>query len=58
MQRLIAMQGRNAVPAERVAKVVEHALTASRPRTRYLVGFDAHLMATLYWLDGQRACRS
>jgi NAD(P)-dependent dehydrogenase (short-subunit alcohol dehydrogenase family) len=29
------------VPALEVAKVVEHALTSSRPRTRYLVGPDA-----------------
>jgi NAD(P)-dependent dehydrogenase (short-subunit alcohol dehydrogenase family) len=55
MRKLIAMQDRNAVPAERVAKVVEHALTAARPRTRYLVGFDAHLMATLHWLLPDRA---
>ena len=30
------------------AKVVEHALTARRPRARYLVGRDAHLRA---WLE-------
>jgi NAD(P)-dependent dehydrogenase (short-subunit alcohol dehydrogenase family) len=30
-----------AVPPEKVAKAVEHALTARRPRTRYLVGPDA-----------------
>jgi NAD(P)-dependent dehydrogenase (short-subunit alcohol dehydrogenase family) len=30
-----------AEPAEDVAKVVEHALTAERPKTRYLVGRDA-----------------
>jgi len=34
-------------PPEKVAKVVAHALTASRPRTRYLVGADARAMATL-----------
>jgi NAD(P)-dependent dehydrogenase (short-subunit alcohol dehydrogenase family) len=55
MRKLIAMQDRTAVPAERVAKVVEHALTAARPRSRYLVGFDAHLMATLHWLLPDRA---
>lgn len=31
-----------------VAMVVEHALTASRPKARYLVGRDAHLRA---WLE-------
>ena len=35
------------VPPEKVAKVVVHALTAKRPRTRYLVGADARAMATL-----------
>lgn len=39
-----------AAPAERVAKVVEHALSARRPRTRYLVGTDAKLLAFLHWL--------
>jgi len=29
------------IPADRVAKAVEHALTSGRPRTRYVVGFDA-----------------
>lgn len=29
------------IPPDRVARAVEHALTAGRPRTRYIVGFDA-----------------
>lgn len=29
------------IPADRVARSVEHALTSGRPRTRYIVGFDA-----------------
>ena len=29
---------------ERVARLVEHALSAARPRRRYLVGFDARLL--------------
>ena len=33
------------VPPEEVAKAIEHALTASRPKTRYLVGRDAKLRA-------------
>jgi NAD(P)-dependent dehydrogenase (short-subunit alcohol dehydrogenase family) len=36
---------RRATPPERVAVVVERALTASRPRTRYLVGGDAKAVA-------------
>jgi NAD(P)-dependent dehydrogenase (short-subunit alcohol dehydrogenase family) len=50
MQKLLEEQERMAIPAERVAKAVEHALTARRPRTRYLVGLDAKLMALLHWL--------
>jgi hypothetical protein len=34
-----------AIPPERVARAVEHALRASRPRTRYLVGVDARAQA-------------
>jgi short-subunit dehydrogenase len=33
--------GERGIPADRVAKPVEHALTAGTPRTRYIVGFDA-----------------
>jgi NAD(P)-dependent dehydrogenase (short-subunit alcohol dehydrogenase family) len=36
-----------AEPPERVAEVVEHALTAERPKTRYLVGRDARRRARL-----------
>jgi NAD(P)-dependent dehydrogenase (short-subunit alcohol dehydrogenase family) len=36
-----------AVPAVEVAKVVEHALTASPPKTRYLIGPDAKRRARL-----------
>jgi NAD(P)-dependent dehydrogenase (short-subunit alcohol dehydrogenase family) len=35
------------IEPDRVAKVVEHALTASRPKTRYLVGTDARVQAML-----------
>jgi NAD(P)-dependent dehydrogenase (short-subunit alcohol dehydrogenase family) len=34
---------RNGIPPSRVAEVVEHALTAPRPKARYLVGADAKL---------------
>ena len=35
------------IPPERVAKAVAHALTARRPKTRYLVGTDARLQAAM-----------
>ncbi len=35
------------IPPEKVAKVIEHALSAGRPRTRYLVGLDAQLQVRL-----------
>ena len=35
------------LPPEKVAGVVAHALTSRRPRTRYRVGADAKVMATL-----------
>ena len=37
----------NSSPPEVVARAVEHALTAKRPRTRYCVGKDASLQAVL-----------
>lgn len=41
-RRLAASRSqRAAVPADEVAKAVEHALTADKPRTRYVVGPDA-----------------
>jgi NAD(P)-dependent dehydrogenase (short-subunit alcohol dehydrogenase family) len=39
-----------AIPASRVARAVEHALTARRPKTRYLVGPDARVQAFARWL--------
>jgi len=41
-------------PVEAVARAVAHALTAERPRIRYLVGVDARLGALLArWLPGR-----
>lgn len=37
----------HAIPADRVAKVVERALTARHPRARYVVGADARVLITL-----------
>jgi NAD(P)-dependent dehydrogenase (short-subunit alcohol dehydrogenase family) len=43
------------IPAEHVARAVEHALTSRRPRTRYLVGMDATLTRLVARLpDGVR----
>jgi hypothetical protein len=44
--RKIAQQsGARGISPDEVAKRVEHALTARRPRTRYLVGVDARVRA-------------
>lgn len=43
----IEMQDRNAIPPDAVAKAVEHALTARRPHTRYVVGKDAKALAVM-----------
>jgi len=44
-----------AISTVEVAKVVHLALTASRPKTRYLVGKDAKRIARLAWLLPDRA---
>jgi NAD(P)-dependent dehydrogenase (short-subunit alcohol dehydrogenase family) len=48
-RRAEALQG-TGTPAEKVAEAVYHALTARRPKTRYLVGNDAKVTAKLVWL--------
>ena len=47
MQRGALEAARWGAPPEKVARAVEHALTAKRPRTRYPVGPDARLGALL-----------
>ncbi len=42
---LAAARAAKAAPVESVAAAVEHALTAPRPKTRYLVGRDARIRA-------------
>jgi len=42
--------GKRGIPPEKVAAVIEHALTARRPRTRYLVGLDAKVQARLKYV--------
>ena len=46
--RARAARGVKGLPPEHVARAVEHALTARRPRSRYLVGRDAR---TRVWLQ-------
>lgn len=47
VERLTGRLERAATSPDHVARAVERALTAPRPRTRYLVGADAHLQAAL-----------
>jgi NAD(P)-dependent dehydrogenase (short-subunit alcohol dehydrogenase family) len=44
-RRVAVKRGAGGAPAEKVAEVVETALTAERPRARYLVGKDARIRA-------------
>ena len=41
---------RRAISADVAAQVIERALTAKRPKTKYLVGLDARIQAALAWL--------
>ena len=47
MRGFIAEGREKGVPPEKVAKAIEHALTADRPKARYLVGPDAKLAGHL-----------
>jgi NAD(P)-dependent dehydrogenase (short-subunit alcohol dehydrogenase family) len=46
-RKVIAKTAERGIAPEKVAKAVEHALSATRPRSRYLVGLDAKLQARL-----------
>jgi NAD(P)-dependent dehydrogenase (short-subunit alcohol dehydrogenase family) len=46
-RRFAAARSSKAAPVDLVADAVEHALTAQRPRTRYVVGRDARIRATI-----------
>jgi NAD(P)-dependent dehydrogenase (short-subunit alcohol dehydrogenase family) len=46
----VAQSAKAASPVAAVVKAVEHAMTARRPRTRYLVGRDTLLWRFLSWL--------
>jgi NAD(P)-dependent dehydrogenase (short-subunit alcohol dehydrogenase family) len=47
LRTFAAARAANAAPVASVAKAIEHALTDEHPRTRYLVGRDAHLRAAV-----------
>ena len=55
MQEVMAGAAARAIPADAVARTVARALTASRPRTRYLVGTDARFRALLKRILPDRA---
>ncbi len=46
-RKVIRDTAERGIPPEKVAKAIEHALSADRPRARYLVGLDAKLQARL-----------
>jgi NAD(P)-dependent dehydrogenase (short-subunit alcohol dehydrogenase family) len=47
----VGLAARRAIPADAVVRAVLHALTAKRPKTRYLVGTDAKIRAMMAtWL--------
>jgi len=54
MHRLAKFFSRSGLTPRRVAEVVHRALTARRPRTRYLVGRDANLLARITPLGTDR----
>lgn len=55
LRRLSAQSQRRAVPPERVTRRIVHALTARRPRTRYVVGADARARIALHAVLPDRA---
>jgi NAD(P)-dependent dehydrogenase (short-subunit alcohol dehydrogenase family) len=46
-RKVIRDTAERGIPAEKVAETIEYALTASRPRARYLVGLEAKMGARL-----------
>jgi NAD(P)-dependent dehydrogenase (short-subunit alcohol dehydrogenase family) len=47
VKKVVAEAAKRAITPDAVAQVVEHALTAARPKTRYLVGADAKFRALM-----------
>jgi NAD(P)-dependent dehydrogenase (short-subunit alcohol dehydrogenase family) len=54
VQKLAAETAARGIPPEEVAKDVAHALTAAKPKTRYLVGRDAKMRARVSGLVSDR----
>ena len=54
-RKLLASTAKRAAPAEKVARIVEDAVTTSRPRARYVVGADARIQIALRSLVPARA---
>jgi len=46
-RKVIRRTAERGIPPEKVAQAIEHALSARRPRSRYLVGLDAKVQARL-----------
>jgi NAD(P)-dependent dehydrogenase (short-subunit alcohol dehydrogenase family) len=46
-RKVIRDTAERGIPPQKVAKVIEHALSAKRPRSRYLVGVDAKVQARI-----------
>ncbi len=46
-REVVRQTAERGIPPEKVAKAIEHALSAGRPRARYLVGLDAKVQARL-----------
>jgi NAD(P)-dependent dehydrogenase (short-subunit alcohol dehydrogenase family) len=55
LAKAAAETDRRGIPPQKAADVVAHALTAEKPKTRYLVGVDARVQATLHWALPDRA---
>jgi NAD(P)-dependent dehydrogenase (short-subunit alcohol dehydrogenase family) len=54
MQKLAAETAARGIPPDEVAEKVAHALTASKPKTRYLIGRDAKMRARIAGLVPDR----
>ena len=50
MRRTVRLMARSAIPPGKAAEAAHHALTAKRPKARYLVGIDARANVALHAL--------
>jgi NAD(P)-dependent dehydrogenase (short-subunit alcohol dehydrogenase family) len=46
-RQVVKATAERGIPPEKVARAIEHALSANRPKTRYLVGIDAKVQARI-----------